>query len=568
MDSNHTDSTAQSYQREVSTLVISRKRSEGVKKRRLQAPVRKSARTRKRHQIHERSGPKDDHIHGRQTLSPPSISHNLTYRRTSQGPLPLQEPPIPTRKRKRPEAPDHRIQERPLPEQSQSPYTSRLAEETINLDAVKKLADSTFDPVKYWVLTETWPKTYLEQDSQVREDLKHDSCLEEQMEESSQVIQYVEINGYRYPCPIRKVPTSLRRKQSDSSFIGSGDDKKRESKSAPYRDTRYTTLLAAKGSHLREFDVYDIPNKTKDLCRKLLEADQAVPLDSSFRENILFKTSRVIQDISRLIVPSAEILATYGATNLDHLIEGVNEGWTGGIPVQGPRPQPDYSVGFRRSSFAAEQLDKLDPFIGSVFDTSFFVATYTMYFPFLMCEVKCGAAALDVADRQNAHSMTLAVRGVVELFKLVKREKELHHEILAFSVSHDDRTMRIYGHYALIEEGKTSFYRHPIHDYGFAALEGKDKWTAYKFTKNVYNTWMPAHLRRICSAIDEIPPDVIFDVSDQAAFPATQDSQQSNAESLSFLGDDESIAGSQEKNSSAQGPERQIKMSKNRRAAG
>jgi hypothetical protein len=29
--------------------------------------------------------------------------------------------------------------------------------------------------------------------------------------------------------------------------------------------------------------------------------------------------------------------------------------------------------------------------------------------------------------------MTLAVRGVVELFRIVKREKELHREILAFS---------------------------------------------------------------------------------------------------------------------------------------
>lgn len=45
-----------------------------------------------------------------------------------------------------------------------------------------------------------------------------------------------------------------------------------------------------------------------------------------------------------------------------------------------------------------EQLNKLDPFIGSVYDTSVFVATYRMYFPFLTCEVKCGTAALDMAD--------------------------------------------------------------------------------------------------------------------------------------------------------------------------
>ncbi len=61
------------------------------------------------------------------------------------------------------------------------------------------------------------------------------------------------------------------------------------------------------------------------------------------------------------------------------------------------------------------------------------MATYYMYFPFLTCEVKCGAVALDIADRQNAHSMPMVVRGVVELFRLVKREKELYREILAFS---------------------------------------------------------------------------------------------------------------------------------------
>ncbi len=57
-----------------------------------------------------------------------------------------------------------------------------------------------------------------------------------------------------------------------------------------------------------------------------------------------------------------------------------------------------------------------------------------MYFLFFTCEVICGAVALDIADRQNAHSMTLAVRGVVELYRTVKREKELNREIHAFSV--------------------------------------------------------------------------------------------------------------------------------------
>jgi hypothetical protein len=96
----------------------------------------------------------------------------------------------------------------------------------------------------------------------------------------------------------------------------------------------------------------------------------------------------------------------------------------------------------------------------------------------------------------------MAVRGIVELFRLAKREKELHQEVLAFPISHDHRTVRIYGHYAIIDANKTTFYRHPIHTFDFTALDGKEKWTAYKFTKNVYDVWMLAHFKRICSIID------------------------------------------------------------------
>ncbi len=177
-----------------------------------------------------------------------------------------------------------------------------------------------------------------------------------------------------------------------------------------------------------------------------------------------------------------------------------------------------------------------------------------MYFPFLTCEMKCGSAALDVADRQNAHSMTIAVRAVVELFRYVKREKELHQEILAFSISHDHSSVRIYGHYAIIEEDKTTFYRHSIHEFSFTALHGKDKWTAYKFTKNVYDKWMPIHHKRICSAIDDLPPDINFSLSQSASFSQSgpQSSQQSDAESTF---DESELPDSQEMATSASAPQ-------------
>ena len=72
---------------------------------------------------------------------------------------------------------------------------------------------------------------------------------------------------------------------------------------------------------------------------------------------------------------------------------------------------------------------------------------------------------------------------------------------------------------------------------------------AYKFT-NVYDVWMPLHLMRICSAIDELPSDINFDLSQVASFSQSepQSSQQSNAKYTEMLGEDDSqpsVVGSQ-----------------------
>lgn len=109
--------------------------------------------------------------------------------------------------------------------------------------------------------------------------------------------------------------------------------------------------------------------------------------------------------------------------------------------------------------------------------------------------------------------MTLAARGVVELFRLVNRVNEVNQQILAFSVSHDHCSVRIYGYYPVINEEDTKYYRHPIHKFDFTAMEGKEKWTAYQFTKNIYDAWMPAHFKKICSAIDQLKLNTDFGVA-------------------------------------------------------
>ncbi|KAF6834862.1 hypothetical protein CMUS01_06016 [Colletotrichum musicola] len=219
--------------------------------------------------------------------------------------------------------------------------------------------------------------------------------------------------------------------QSDSAtYTTASDQRPREQKSAPYRDARFEALLETKGSFMQESPL-GITDTSKTLCVTLLEQHQAYPEHTLFRDDIFDSTcqnirtrneDRVIQDIARLIVPSAESLPKFSARNTNILIESVNEGWNNSIPLTKTRHQPDYSVGFKRAAFTESQLARLSPFIGDYLsgDHSFFMSTYYMFFPFLTCEVKCGGL-LDIADRQNAHSTTLAARGVVELFGAVQR---------------------------------------------------------------------------------------------------------------------------------------------------
>lgn len=78
----------------------------------------------------------------------------------------------------------------------------------------------------------------------------------------------------------------------------------------------------------------DITDVSKDLCRRLLETKQTTPKDSLFRDDVFDDVCemirnrnevKVIQDVTRLIVPSAQVLAISEVKHLKTLIESVNE---------------------------------------------------------------------------------------------------------------------------------------------------------------------------------------------------------------------------------------------------
>jgi hypothetical protein len=353
---------------------------------------------------------------------------------------------------------------------------------------------------------------------------------------------------------------SLRRKRSENSFaISTTPSDLQAEKSAPYKNPSYEIVLEREaGSYMDKYKP-GVTEASERLCQTLLDSKQIIPKDTIFRDDIFDDTceklrgkneARIFKDCTPLIVPWIEAYASLSADrDLDIAIESVNEGWNNSNPITKPRPQPDYAIGFRRSAFTEDQLTKLQPFLGDPSSSSYFMGTYYMHFPFFTCEVKCGSAGLDIADRQNLHSMTLAVRAVVELFQLTNRTEELHREVLAFSVSHDHETVRIYGHFPVIEGTKITYWRYPLRKYDFTERKGFEKWTAYTFIKNVYDKWMPAHFRRICSAIDDLPAEQDFEVS-LASGPHVSEttglSQSLNRQNLAGASSSQSSLGVQE----------------------
>jgi hypothetical protein len=71
-------------------------------------------------------------------------------------------------------------------------------------------------------------------------------------------------------------------------------------------------------------------------------------------------------------------------------------------------------------------------------------------------------------------------------------------------MSHDYGALRIYGHYTLIDGNEARFYCYFIRKFDFTEQNGKDKWTVYKFVKNVYYKFVFMQLERIRTAIDEL----------------------------------------------------------------
>lgn len=79
----------------------------------------------------------------------------------------------------------------------------------------------------------------------------------------------------------------------------------------------------------------------------------------------------------------------------------------------------------------------------------------------------CGKETLTFADRANANCMTIALRLVVDLHRLANGVMTVYRKILGYSISHDEGTVCIYGHYPEINGNIARYFRAAIREYTY-----------------------------------------------------------------------------------------------------
>jgi len=299
----------------------------------------------------------------------------------------------------------------------------------------------------------------------------------------------------------------------------------------------YEVLLTQAGvyMHAHQHPTIAASDDSQLLCTSLLYGEHDTPDYFLFHGHLFAKAlgrvygrneARVVRDITPALVPSVEHLWMKGHEHLEHLTEEIKAEWTKCTSLAGPRPASDFCVGLMSSAFTEEEMVKLKAYTAPDRCTQ---VTDFLYFPFLMCEAKSGEQALSRAERQNMHSSSIAVNALIQLHRASSRAEELDGQVLAFSISHDSCMVKIHGHYAQVKDEKTFFYRHLIHSFDFTALQGKERWTTYNFTRAVYDKFAPLHLKRIqdgLAHLRDVPPAPIVPDSGVDANTEASDSQE------------------------------------------
>lgn len=207
-----------------------------------------------------------------------------------------------------------------------------------------------------------------------------------------------------------------------------------------------------------------------------------------------------------MIIPSITSLYFGGDNSLQHIIDKVNPDWYDNCVLEGPRIRPDLAIGLFSSAFTEAEVDKLKWYTSV---DNWTQTTIHMFFPFLMGEVKCGRESLDIADRQNMHSCSVAVRAFLRIeqeadkYRTEQKLHSLNRQVLVFSISYDQQDARLHGHYAMLQADKWTYYRYHIRK--FDLIDKNSLLAVHNFVRNILKFYLPKHLQRLKDFITALP---------------------------------------------------------------
>lgn len=221
-------------------------------------------------------------------------------------------------------------------------------------------------------------------------------------------------------------------------------------------------------------------------------------------------------------MPSAENQFIRGTQSLRDVIDGYNDPWLKTEPIYGRKPQPDHARVLKWSVFTESQRRKLGI---RPDEKSPYTAREDMYFPYLTAEVKYGNQALEIADRQNMHSMCIALRAVVSLCQAAGCAEEVQGGFSDFR-SLMSSTAFVYTVTILISKETKCFstgglLRNPTS--GLQRTDGR----AIRFVENVDREFLRIHTDRLTRSLgrvpdpeDDIPGIDVDEVESQPSFPS------------------------------------------------
>ncbi|MCJ1464204.1 hypothetical protein MMC07_002817 [Pseudocyphellaria aurata] len=350
------------------------------------------------------------------------------------------------------------------------------------------------DPISYWAAHHTWPRNFAEH------------------------------SGSSISISKRQITEGFQSGEDESPWNYA---QSRKLKADPEQYTvAYEEYILSKGLDMCLFKGMKlVSEESEKLCIDVWQMTHQTIEPTIFPTEDIHKVIHFCQDrnegtvtryITPMIIPSIMSLYFGGDNSLEHVVDEVNTEWYAQCVLEGPRPRPHLAVGLSSSAFTHGEIDKLRMY--ATVDNWTRTTTH-MFFPFLMCEVKCGYYGLDIADRRNMHSCSVAVRAIRRIQQAAdqcrpeKKTDSLDGKFLVFSISHNEEYARLYGHFAIAQGQTWTYHRYRIQTFDIAHNNNNGLHAINNFVRKILKSYLPVHVQRLKDALDALPDLKTFEWS-------------------------------------------------------